>query len=49
MEIRFNSDYKLSLNKMITIPAIIIVVSNIFLENSKNYLQVFLHDCLYKI
>ena len=49
MKIKFNSDNKLPLNKMVETPTITIVVRNIFLENNKYYLQVFLDECLYKI
>ena len=41
MEIKFNSDGKLPLNKAIEIPSMRIVVRAIFLENSKCYPQVF--------
>ena len=41
MEIKFNSDGKLPLNKVIEIPSMRIVVRAIFLENSKCYPQVF--------
>ena len=37
MEIKFNSDGELPLNKAIEIPSMIIVVGAIFLENSKYY------------
>ena len=40
-KIKFNSDDELPLNKTIEIPNIIIVVRAIFLENNKNYPQVF--------
>ena len=49
IKIKFNSDDKLSLNKMIEIPSMIIVVRASFLENNKYYLQVFLDECLYKL
>ena len=49
MEIKFNSDDELSLNKTIEIPTITIALRAIFLENNKYYLQVFLDECLYKI
>ena len=48
MKIKFNSDDKLSLNKMIEIPSMIIVVRAVFRENNKNYPQDFLDECLYK-
>ena len=40
-KIKFNSDGKLHLNKMVEIPTITIVVWAIFLENNKYYPQVF--------
>ena len=49
MKIKFNSDSKLSLNKTIEVPRIIIVVRAIFLENNKYYPHVFLDECLYKL
>ena len=49
MKIKFNSDDKLPLNKMIDIPSMIIVVRAVFLENNKYYQQVFLDECLYKL
>ena len=49
MKIKFNSDKKLSLNKTIEIPIMRIVVKAVFDENSNNYPQVFLDECLYKI
>ena len=48
MKIKFNLDDKLPLNKIIEIPTITIVVTAIFLENSKYYPQVFLDEYLYK-
>ena len=49
MKIKFNSDDKLSLNKIIEIPNMTVVVRIIFLENNKYYPQVFLDECLYKL
>ena len=37
MKIKFNSDDKLPLNKMIEIPSMIIVVRAIVLENNKKF------------
>ena len=48
MKIKFHSDDKLPLNKMIGIPSIIIVVRAIFYGNNKYYPQVFKDECLYK-
>ena len=47
MKIKFNSDDKMPLNKMVEIPRMIIVA--IFLEKSKYYPQVFWDECLYKL
>ena len=49
MKIKFNLDDKLPLNKIIEIPTITIIVTAMFLENSKYYPQVFLDEYLYKI
>ena len=49
MKIKFNSDVKLPLYKMIEIPSMIIVVIAIFYENNKFYPQVFLDEYLYKL
>ena len=40
MEIKFNSDHELPLNKMIEVPSMIIILRLIFLENNKHYQQV---------
>ena len=49
MKIKFYIDDKLTLNKTIEIPSMIIVVIAMFYESNKYYPQVFLHKCLYKI
>ena len=41
MKIKFNSDYKLPLNKTIEILTMAIVFRAIFYENNKYYLQFF--------
>ena len=41
MKIKFNSDDKLTLNKMIEIPSMIIVITAVFHENNKDYPHVF--------
>ena len=46
---KFDTDDKLSLNKTIKIPIIIIVIRAVFHENNINYPQVFLDECLYEI
>ena len=45
-KIKFTSDIKLPLNKMVDISTITIVVRAIFLENKKFYPQFFLDECL---
>ena len=47
IKIKFNSDDKLPLNKMIKIPSMIIIVRAVFYENNKYYPQFFLDECLY--
>ena len=49
MKIKFNSDDELPLNKKTEFPTITIAVRNIFLENNKYYLQVFIDEYLYKV
>ena len=49
MKIKFNSDEKLTLNKTIEIPSMIIIVRVVFHENNKYYPQVFLDECLCKL
>ena len=49
MKIKFNSDYELPLNKKTEIPTITIAARNIFLENNKYYLQVFINEYLCKV
>ena len=41
MKIKFNSEDKLPLNKLIEIPSMIIVVRAVFFENNKYYPQIF--------
>ena len=48
MEIKFNSDDDILLNKTIEIPGTLIVVRAIF-NNNKYYPHVFLDKCLYKL
>ena len=48
IEIKFNSDDELPLNKTIEIPSMTIVVRAIFLENNEYYPQVFLDECLHE-
>ena len=49
MKIKSNSDTELPLNKTSKIPTITIVVRPVFLENNKNYPQVFMDECLYEL
>ena len=49
IKMKFDTDDKLSLNKTIKIPIIIIVIRAVFHENNINYPQVFLDECLYEI
>ena len=49
IQIKFDSDDELPLNKTIEIPTTTIVVRVIFLENNKHYTQFFLDECLNKI
>ena len=49
MNIKFNSDNKLPLNKAIKIHSMIRVVRAVFYENNRYYPKVFLEECLYKI
>ena len=49
MQIKFNSDNELPINKVIEIPTMTIVVRVVFHENKKYYPQVFLDECLYKL
>ena len=48
MKVNFNSDDELPLNKTI-VPSMIIFVRAVFLENNKNYPQVYVDECLYKL
>ena len=49
MWIKFNSDDKIPVNKATEISSMIIVARAIYLENIKNYPQVFLDERLYKL
>ena len=49
MKIKFNSDNEFPLNKTIEVACMIIVVRATFYENNKDYLQVFLDECLYEL
>ena len=49
MEIKFNSDDNLPLNKVLKLHNSTIVVASFFKEVSKCYTQVFLDECLYEL
>ena len=49
MKIKFYSDEKLPLNKMIEVSSMAIVVRAVFLENNKYYPQLFVDECLHEI
>ena len=45
MNIIFESDYRLPLDKILNIPLCVITVKSVFEENDKYYPQVYLEDC----
>ena len=49
MEIKFNSDDNLLLNKALKFHMVTITTRSIFQEDGKLYLQVFLDDALYEL
>ena len=49
IKIRFNSNYKLPLNKQLKFLNVTIVITSVFEDDSKYHLQAFLHNCLYQI
>ena len=49
MEIKFNSDDNLSLNKILKLHMLTVIVRSVFEEDGKYFPQVFLDDCLYKL
>ena len=49
MEIKFDSDDNLPLNKLIKIHIVTIVVRAVFHQNNKYYSNVFLDECLYEL
>ena len=48
MKIRFKTNGDLPLNKIINIPACVVIVSSIFKEDNEYHPQVLLHDCFYE-
>ena len=49
MKIKFNSDDKFSLNKILKLHMLTIVVRSVFKEDGKYYPQFFLDECLYEL
>ena len=49
MKIKFNSDDKLPLNKILKLRNIIVFVRSVFEEDDKYYPQVFVDECLYEL
>ena len=49
MEIKFNSDDNLPLNKLLKFHLMTITIRSLFEEDGKLYLQVFLDDSLYEL
>ena len=49
MEIKFNTDDNLSLNKPLKFHNMTIIIRSVFEEDGKLYLQVFLDDTLYEL
>ena len=48
MNIKFNSDDNLPLNKILKTENMTIVIRSVFQEDGKYYPQIFLDDCLYE-
>ena len=48
MEIIFNSDNNVPLNKILKLHMLTVIVRSVFEENGKYYPQVFLDECLYE-
>ena len=48
IKIRFESDDDLPLGKMLNIPVCVIIIRDVFEEDSKYYPQVLLQDCFYE-
>ena len=49
MEIKFNSDDNLPLNKQLKSVSVTIIAKSVFEEDGKYYPHVFLDECLYEI
>ena len=48
MEIKFETNGDLPLGKIIDIPVCVIIIRGAFVEDSKHYPQVLLHDCFHE-
>ena len=48
MEIKFNTDDNIPLNKIIYLPTITITIRSVTKKDDKYYLQLFLDHCLYE-
>ena len=48
MKIKFESDDKLPLGKILNTPVGVIIIRGVFEEDSKCYLKVLLHKCYYQ-
>ena len=48
-KIKLNSDDYIPLNKQLNVPAITVIISNIFEKDGKYYPQIFLDECLYEV
>ena len=49
MEMKFNSNDNLPLNKILKLHNMAIVIRSVFQEDGKYYPQVFLDECLYEL
>ena len=49
MDIKFNSDDELPLNKTIKIPTMATTFRTVFHENKKYYPKIFIDECFYKL
>ena len=49
MEIKFNTDDNIPLNKIIYFPTITIIIRSITQKDGKYYPQLFLDECLYEV
>ena len=49
MQIKFNLDDNLPLNKILKLHMLTVIVRFVFEEDGKRYPQVFLDECLYKV